>query len=326
MKQALPDITIVISSYNRDDKVLQSLERLVAADWKGLERVELLLIDDGSPRPLAPLCEGLSNFPPPLAFRLITQANAGIGATRNRGYREARSRYVIFLDDDILVYPDTIGKLYRAITTGPGPVLFGNYPFVSHDTGSLKIFAEQLYGYHAITEAETFTRVHAITSGLLVVDKQGLPDPDHFYKDDLSVPAAEEYEIVARFARLDIPIYMARHIQAIHNHHLELPWLVQQQFKYGLGTAEAFLKFPDTISLPSYASLKQTLDELVNGKGKNRMKRWMSGRFFRASLLGYLRFTQRIFRNRNRNRLIGILTSAYFWAGYREGLQRFGKP
>lgn len=324
MNPQVPDITIVISSYNRDDKVLQSIERLFAANWSYFSAVELLVIDDGSPSPLARLFEGLKGIPPQLEFRLITQPNAGIGATRNRGYREARSRYVIFLDDDIIVYPDTVPKLYQALLEGPGPVLYGNYPFISHDSGSLKLFAEQLYGYTAITTEEKFTQVHAITSGLLAVDKQRLPDPNYFYKDNLSIPAAEEYEIVARFSRLGIPIHMAHHIQGIHNHHLELPWLVQQQFKYGLGTAEAFLKYPDTISLAQYADLKKNLDELVRGKGKNRMKRWISGRFFRKVLLGYMRATQPLFRNRNRNRLTGILTSAYFWAGYREGLQRFG--
>lgn len=316
------DISVVISSFNREDKVRQTLERLFESDLQTFQKIEVLVIDDGSPKPLDQLLADIPKSPDKIDWRLIRQSNAGIGATRNRGYREAQAPVVIFLDDDILVYPDTLALLYEAQLNGPGPVIFGNYPFISHATGSLKLFAEQLYGYHLITKEKQFIKVDAITSGLLCVDKRKLPDAEAFYKDNLSVPAAEEYEIVARFSREGIPIYMATHIQAIHNHHLELPWLVIQQYKYGLGTAEAFIKYPETVSLPSYAALKKSLDSLYKGS-KGFFRRVLASGPGRKLLLWYMGFTGSLAARRNRNRGIGILTSAYFWAGYRKGLMKF---
>lgn len=315
------DISIVISSYNRDNKVLQTVQRLFESDFSGFTSIEVIIIDDGSPSPVEKILQEVQHVPGNVEWRLITQKNAGIGSTRNRGYREARAGIVIFLDDDILVYSHTIQQLYKAIQSGPGPVVFGNYPFISHATGSLKKFAEHLYGYDAITEKENYQQVNAITSGLLVVNKEKLPDKEQLYKDNLSVPAAEEYEIIARFRRMGIPIYMATHIKAVHNHHLELTWLVQQQYKYGLGTAEAFIKFPEITGLGKFAELKKNLE---GETGRRFLKIFFSSAFCRQFLLFYTRITERILKNRNRNKLIGILATAYFWAGYRDGKKRYG--
>lgn len=314
------DISIVISSFNRDDKVLQTVQRLFESYLHSFAKVEVIIIDDGSPSPVEKLLQQVQHVPVNVDWRIITQRNTGIGATRNRGYREARAGVVIFLDDDILVYSHTIQQLYHAILYGPGPVIFGNYPFSSHASGSLRKFAEHLYGYDAITEKENYQQVNAITSGLLAVNKEKMPDRNFFYKDNLSVPAAEEYEIIARFHRLGIPIYMATHIKAVHNHHLKLNWLVQQQYKYGLGTAEAFIKFPEITGLSRYAELKNNLDRKT---GRRVVKNLFSSGFCRQLLLYYARITERILKNRNRNKLFGILTTAYFWAGYREGKKRF---
>jgi len=317
------DISIVISSYNRDDKILQSVQQLFKSDLSEFTKIEVIVIDDGSPSPVNKLLPQIGLVPAKIEWRLITQKNAGIGATRNRGFREARAGIVIFLDDDILVHKDTIRKLFRAQQQGPGPVIFGNYPFITHSSGAVKKFAMHLYGYDAITNEEKFEKVDAITSGLLSVNKAGFTGMSDFYKDDLSVPAAEEYELIARFHRTGIPIYMARHIYATHNHHLELKWLVQQQYKYGLGTAEAFIKYPEIIEVEKFRVLKQKMDGLGKGSFTNRLKGLAASAPVRKMLLFYTRVTGKIFGGLNRNFIYGILTSAYFWAGYKAGLKRF---
>jgi len=317
------ELTIVISSYNRDDKVLLSLERLFESDLTGFTKIEVILIDDGSPSPIEKLLGKLKPVPAKIEFKLVTQKNAGIGATRNRGFREAKAPIVIFLDDDILVDPDTINKIYKAQLNGPGPIQFGSYPFISHSSESLKIFARKLYGYDVITEHESFEKVDAITSGLLSVDKAKLKDVENFYKDDLRIPAAEEYEIIARFHKMAIPIYRAGHICATHNHHLELKWLVQQQFKYGQGTAEAYIKYADITDLERFAYLKSILDKLGKPGLKNIAKKIMISAPGRNILFFYCRCIERLSPKRNHNFIFGILASAYFWAGYRDGLKKF---
>ncbi|MGQ0739697.1 MAG: glycosyltransferase family 2 protein [Bacteroidota bacterium] len=313
------DISIVISSYNRNDKVLQTVQQLFESNFSSFAKVELIIIDDGSPYPVDKLLQQIRHIPDKIEWRLITQYNAGIGATRNRGFREAQASIVIFLDDDILVHKDTVSQLFRAQKQGPGPVIFGNYPFISHSSGSLKKFAEQLYGYDTITVSEKFEKVDAITSGLLSVNKEKLHDSKNLYKDNLSVPAAEEYEIIARFHKQKVPIFMACHIHATHNHHLKLAWLAEQQYKYGLGTAEAFLKYPRITEMEKYAGLKKKMDAGESNFFKN-LAATATGR---KILFICARLSEKMFPRGNHNYIFGILSAAYYRAGYRDGMRKF---
>lgn len=318
------DMTIAISSYNRDDKVGQTLEKLFLSDLSRFERVEVIVVDDGSPRPVADVLERVGPPPEKMDLRLVRHENSGIGATRNRGFREAQGNLVLFLDDDILVKPSTLNEFVEAHREHPGGVIFGNYPFISHESESLRQFARGLYGYDRLTEAPAYERVDAITSGLLCVDKSKLGDMEGFYRDDMTIPAAEEHEVIYRFHKMGVPIFNARHISAIHNHHLELPWLVEQQYKYGLATAEAFAKNPDITKMPKFAAMHQTLAGVGSNGAKSRLKAAAASGAGRNMLKKYAGAAESVFPQRKRNKLYGLLASSYFWAGYREGVKRFG--
>jgi glycosyltransferase involved in cell wall biosynthesis len=315
-------LSIIISSFNRDDKVLETVEHLFASDFGGFKNIELIIIDDGSPRPVEDALARLKEIPSVISLRLVKQKNSGIGATRNRGFREAQSDILLFLDDDILVKKETLKEIVKAHQDKPGSVFFGSYPFISHESESLKRFAGKLFGYSEITEEKKYEKVDAITSGLLSVNKAQLNGTESFYRDDMTIPAAEEYEIISRFHQLGIPIVHARHISAIHNHHLKLEWLVEQQYKYGLATAEAFLKKPEITEMPKFARLKQSLQ--ANGL-KGFLKSLLTTGASRKFLLRSAHTLENLFSKSSHDFIFGLLTSSYYWAGYREGLKRFSK-
>ena len=316
------DLTVTVSSYNRDDKVVQTLQELFKSDLDGFRNIELIVVDDGSPRPVADVIERLGEIPEKFDLRVVRQENSGIGATRNRGFREARSNLVLFLDDDILVKRETLREVVEAHKSHSGGAIFGSYPFISHETESLERFARLLYGYDDITAEEKYVRVEALTSGLLAVDKTKFGD-ESFYRDDMTIPAAEEYEVISRFHRLGIPIFRAQHISAIHNHHLELDWLVGQQYKYGMGTAEAFSKCPEIEKLEKFTELRSKLESIGKRNVRNRLKSVLSSKIGRTVSLHLAGAIQSISPKGNHNFLFGLLTSAYYWAGYREGIKRF---
>jgi glycosyltransferase involved in cell wall biosynthesis len=317
------DISIVISSYNRENKILKTVHSLFASDLTGFKAIELIIIDDGSPQPVSKLVPAFGTTPGIISLRLLEQDNAGIGATRNRGFREASSPIVLFIDDDIILHKDSIRQLYQAMQQQGGPVIFGSYPFISHQSAALERFARHLFDYDSIRNTPSFREVEGITSGLLCVNKAKLGMPDNFYRDELSVPAAEEHELIARFHKKGIPIYHAQHITAIHNHHLELKWLVLQQYKYGLGTAEALSKYPDITGMERYTALKQTMEQ--EGGFRNTVKNFLSSGIGRKVLFFYTSVINSLFSTWNHNSLFGKLTSAYFRAGYKEGLRKFRK-
>jgi glycosyltransferase involved in cell wall biosynthesis len=262
----------------------------------------------------------MGEAPNPFEVRLIEQENSGIGATRNRGYREAKCDLILFLDDDILVKADTVKLMLSGLRECGSPVMFGGYPFKTHNSETLRKFAVVLYGYDRAVEVPKYEKVDAITSGLLIVDRSKLPDSENFYRDDLSIPAAEEHDVIARFFKDGLPIHNALHISAVHNHHLELNWLAQQQYKYGLATAEAYEKVSELVEMPRYAELREQLS--FSGP-KGLAKRVLASKAGRSLMLRLARFAETLAPNSDNNRLFGLTASAWFWGGVADGRKRF---
>jgi glycosyltransferase involved in cell wall biosynthesis len=94
----MPLVSVIVPLYNKAPYVLRTLESIAA---QGMADFEVIVVDDGSTDGGADL---VANFPDP-RFRLVRQANAGPGAARNRGLREAAAPYVAFVDADDIWLP-----------------------------------------------------------------------------------------------------------------------------------------------------------------------------------------------------------------------------
>lgn len=101
----MPKAAIIVPSYNRPDALAACLDALCAqtqADY------EIVVIDDGSATPLAPLAEGRSRV------RIIRQDNAGPAAARNHGAAVTDAAFLAFTDDDCRPRPDWLERLIAA--------------------------------------------------------------------------------------------------------------------------------------------------------------------------------------------------------------------
>ena len=91
--------SVVICTYNRADRVAGAVTSVLDQTY---DDYELIVVNDGSTDDTA---EVLAGFAGP-KVRVIDQANAGLSAARNTGIREARGRFVGFLDDDDAAAPE----------------------------------------------------------------------------------------------------------------------------------------------------------------------------------------------------------------------------
>ncbi len=92
--------SIVIPLYNKNDYIIRALESIKNQKYQDFE---VLIIDDGSTdKSLNTVRKWLESCGDMLSrkIRLISQKNAGVSATRNRGAREAKYFYIAFLDAD----------------------------------------------------------------------------------------------------------------------------------------------------------------------------------------------------------------------------------
>ena len=95
----IPLVSVVIPAYNSSRYISGTLDSVLS---QTLSNREIILVNDGSPD-TTELESALQPYLP--HFRYFKQENRGPSAARNLGIREARGRYVAFLDSDDL-WPD----------------------------------------------------------------------------------------------------------------------------------------------------------------------------------------------------------------------------
>ena len=103
-----PEISVIISTYNRAAMVTEAVESVLAQEMTDFE---LIVVDDGSTDETE---ERLSGFGSRLKY--YQQENAGVSAARNRGLALSTAPLVAFLDSDDLWLPSKLPLQYNFMT------------------------------------------------------------------------------------------------------------------------------------------------------------------------------------------------------------------
>ena len=124
-----PLVTVAIAHYNLGRYLPDTLATLAAQTYANLE---VIAIDDGSTDASSvEVFEAMrARYP---SFTFLRQANAGIGATRNRCLELARGEFFVPVDADNLARPDMIAKFVTALTRNPNLSAMTCY-FLAFDT------------------------------------------------------------------------------------------------------------------------------------------------------------------------------------------------
>lgn len=108
-----PLVSVIVPYFRLHEFVGETIESIFAQDYPNLEAI---VVNDGSlwPEDLR-LAELASRYP----IRLLTKANAGLGAARNFGIRQSRGKYVLPLDADNMITPDFVRRCVDVLEHDP---------------------------------------------------------------------------------------------------------------------------------------------------------------------------------------------------------------
>ncbi|BAN50961.1 hypothetical protein PCA10_52290 [Metapseudomonas resinovorans NBRC 106553] len=112
---AKPLLSVVIPTYNYAGVLPRAVESVLA---QATSEVELWVVDDGSTDDTPAVCAALSQRHG-AAFQCVRQTNAGPSAARNNGVQLAQGRYVLLLDADDELVPDTLPSLCERLRQQP---------------------------------------------------------------------------------------------------------------------------------------------------------------------------------------------------------------
>ncbi|MEI7034919.1 bifunctional glycosyltransferase/CDP-glycerol:glycerophosphate glycerophosphotransferase [Streptomyces pratensis] len=118
-----PRLTVVVPLYNVEDYLGACLTSLAEQTMPDLE---VVLVDDGSTDDGPLIAQEFADRDP--RFRLVRQENAGLGAARNAGVREASpdARFLTFVDSDDVVPPGAYARMLDALDRSGSDFATGN--------------------------------------------------------------------------------------------------------------------------------------------------------------------------------------------------------
>lgn len=182
-------VTIVVNAYDEDPKILG--EAIDSALAQSVQPLEVLLVDDGSPRDYSAV---LAAHP---TVRPIRQPNRGLSAARNKGLEEARGDLVVFLDGDDRLLPDAIAHNLRRFVDRPDAAMaYGGYRYIDPDGRPRFQVVQRPMSADAYA---TFLEGNCVGMHATVMYRRSvLREVGGF---DETLPACEDYDVYLRIAR-----------------------------------------------------------------------------------------------------------------------------
>ncbi len=121
------DLSVVIPARNEANYVKSALDSVAAQTWP-IERLEVLVVDNGSSDGTAEVVRASALDYTILAVKLVLEPTPGAARARNTGAKAATGRLLLFLDADSRMAPNLADQVIKAGQT--------------HRAGSVRIIAD----------------------------------------------------------------------------------------------------------------------------------------------------------------------------------------
>lgn len=99
----MPEVSVVVPVYNAAEKVVRCVNSIQS---QTLLDIEIVLIDDGSVDNSLAVCKGMAEADS--RIHVYHQENAGVSSARNMGIEKATGQWLMFVDADDWIEPNTI--------------------------------------------------------------------------------------------------------------------------------------------------------------------------------------------------------------------------
>jgi GT2 family glycosyltransferase len=198
-------LSVVMPVYNGLHFLRESLPPLLAS--RDEELLEILVVDDGS-------TDGSADFARECGARVIPSGGRlGPAGARNVALREARGDVVLFVDADIVVHPDTVGRVIRAFPDPDTVAVFGSYD----DCPADRRFASQYMNLrHHYVHRQPNEDAQTFWAGLGAVRRDACLAVNGFDAERYPIPSIEDIDLGMRLRKAGGRIRTLPEIQGKH--------------------------------------------------------------------------------------------------------------
>lgn len=126
-----PTVSIIVPVYKVEKYINQCIESILSQTFK---EFELILIDDGSPDNSGEICDKFADIDQRIT--VIHKSNGGVSSARNVGLKNAKGKYILFIDSDDWIDSSFIAELVYSMENKNADLTVCDYYLA--DTDKLK--------------------------------------------------------------------------------------------------------------------------------------------------------------------------------------------
>lgn len=208
-------VSIIVPVYNVENYLSKCLDSLI---HQSLTSIEIIVINDGSTDQSGEIAKNYAQKDH--RIRLFHQSNMGLSLTRNRGLKEAKGEYIVFVDSDDWLCENAIEQLYKEAISTQTEMVVANAVFIYPDGRKTNPYQREnsLYWDEILNGKECFCKLmrnrcfDPMASSYLykreLIEVNKLNFSDILHEDELWTPVAMCH--AKRISILDLDFYFYR--------------------------------------------------------------------------------------------------------------------
>lgn len=199
-----PTLSVIIPARKCREDLHSCLKCLDESTYRDFE---VIVVDDASPDDTA------HGIDPSKARVLVLQEQSGPGIARNTGAEHARGTYLLFLDADVCVHPNTLETVVRTFEEDPTiDAIFGSY---DTEPTALNMLSQYRNLMHHFVHQEAYEEASTFWSGCGAIRRSLFLDMGGFHPD-YRRPCIEDIELGVRLRKAGHRIRLNKNILVTH--------------------------------------------------------------------------------------------------------------
>ncbi len=205
--------SVVICTHNRADHLYRAVESAVGQDFEA-GAYEVLVVDNASTDGTRSIVAGFRERHPNVLY--IYEPALGLSNARNTGWRQARGRWVAYLDDDAVAAPDWLTGLHRTfVDEAIRPACVGGQILPNWEAPAPAWLHPSLHGHLTIIdwsrEPQEVRKPHLVAGANIAFERAVLERVGGFNpalgRHGAKLLSGEEKEVVVKILRLGRPVW-----------------------------------------------------------------------------------------------------------------------
>ena len=158
-----PHVTVIVPVFNEEAVIVPAIRALLELRYPWFD---IVVVDDGSRDKTFAMASALAGRYGNTTLRVVTKKNGGKASALNTGVAIARSRYVLCMDGDSRLSPDSLRYAMRHFTNARVGAVAGNVKVVNRNNLWTRLQAlEYIEGLNMPRRAQGFVRAVNIVPG-----------------------------------------------------------------------------------------------------------------------------------------------------------------